>query len=391
MYRILSIATASFTLLAALAQAQDLTPVGDVFQVNGLATGAQSLPSVDGTPDGGFVAVWLGPGVRAQRFDSAGNPVGAELQIALPPVDVTDPGVAVKPDGSFLVTWQEGLWPNPVSTQGRLVDPSGQFVGNPFPVLAGGGGFEPIADVTSDGDYIVTWRNSNNDQSSRVFATIFDQPGGTPPSFEVGRNQSSLATGADGTFAVVSRGYDPIMMFTDVRYGLYGNDGTVIAQGPLEDFAGGPVAAMRPGGDFLALWATQAGGLSGAYIDSTGVVRREFLHSLTLPRNSTVAAAEPGNVLVSWATGNMGDIGVQLLSATGDPLGGDFVINTTSIAFGLDVASLGSGEYVVVWASEASPGADNDQTSILGRRLRTPHVFSNGFETGGMSAWTVFP
>ncbi|MEM9594855.1 MAG: hypothetical protein AAGD06_11350 [Acidobacteriota bacterium] len=308
MYRILSIVTASFTLLAALAQAQDLAPVGDVFQVNGLATGAQSLPSVDGTPDGGFVAVWLGPGVRAQRFDSAGNPVGAELQIALPSVDVYGPDVAVKPDGSFLVTWQEGLWPDPFSTQGRLVDPSGQFVGSPFPVLAGGGGYRPIADVTSDSEYIVTWRDSNNDQSSRVFATIFDQPGGTPPSFAVGSNQSSLATGEDGTFAVVSRGYDAFMMFSYVRFGLYGNDGTVIAQGPLEDFAGGPVAAMRPGGDFLAMWGTQAGGLSGAYIDSTGVVRREFLHPLSLPRSSTVADAERGNVLVSWATGNMGGV-----------------------------------------------------------------------------------
>ena len=68
---------------AAVPVRAQLVPVGPEFQVNTYETGQQSGPAVAMDGLGGFVVVWDGPGVDArnkevfaQRFDSAGTPLG---------------------------------------------------------------------------------------------------------------------------------------------------------------------------------------------------------------------------------------------------------------------------------------------------------------------------
>jgi len=93
------------------------SPIGDQFQVNTHATGAQTFPAVDMDPDGNFVVAWqsLGsPGtdqaswsVQGQRFAADGDRVGGQFQINTYTTNAqTYPSIAIDDQGGFVVAWQ---------------------------------------------------------------------------------------------------------------------------------------------------------------------------------------------------------------------------------------------------------------------------------------------
>jgi hypothetical protein len=95
-------------------------PVGAEFQVNTYTTGYQSFPTVSMDPSGGFVVAWQsgdyysepdgsGTGIVARRFASTGTPLGDEFQVnSYTTDDQRGPAAAVAPDGSFVVIWNSG-------------------------------------------------------------------------------------------------------------------------------------------------------------------------------------------------------------------------------------------------------------------------------------------
>jgi hypothetical protein len=78
--------------------------------VNASTTGSQANSKVAALAGGGFVVVWEDGGstapIRAQRFDTAGNPVGDEIAIDTGLNEVL-PSVADLADGGSAVTWTE--------------------------------------------------------------------------------------------------------------------------------------------------------------------------------------------------------------------------------------------------------------------------------------------
>jgi hypothetical protein len=96
-------------------------PLGGEFRVNTYTTSYQVLPDVAMDGAGNFVVAWssYGPdgatyGVFAQRFDSAGTPLGAEFRVNTYTTNgQTRSAVAADPLGNFVVTWdsqtQDGL------------------------------------------------------------------------------------------------------------------------------------------------------------------------------------------------------------------------------------------------------------------------------------------
>jgi hypothetical protein len=78
-----------------LLSAQPVVPAGEEFVVNSFTFGRQRSHDVSMTPDGSFIVMWtdgsseLGltgqdgsdSGVRGQRFDAAGGPIGSEFQV----------------------------------------------------------------------------------------------------------------------------------------------------------------------------------------------------------------------------------------------------------------------------------------------------------------------
>jgi carbonic anhydrase/acetyltransferase-like protein (isoleucine patch superfamily) len=154
--------------------------VGTRFLVNSHTPQDQVAPAVAMAPDGSFVAVWQSvdqdgdaEGVFAQRFDSAGGRVGAELQVNYrvegPQLD---PAVAMGVDGRFFVAWsgpdEDGA---DFDVLGAAFDPSGQRVGSEqrINVHRAGAQTRPSVGIGPDGTVIVVWEISFQDDIGGVF------------------------------------------------------------------------------------------------------------------------------------------------------------------------------------------------------------------------------
>jgi len=105
-----------------------------------------------------------------------------------------------------------------------------------------------------------------------------------------------------------------------------------------------------------------------------------------------------GNFVVIWESyGSDGtdddynSIQGQLYDTDGDPVGGEFQVNTYTPAEQSNpvVRMTGQGNFVVVWDSFASP-TDSSSRSVHGQRYSAGAevVFSDGFESGDTSAWS---
>src|SRR5262249_25659918 len=82
---------------------------GTEFLVNATVADAQSLPSVSGTPDNGFVVAWqLGatPDIVAQRYRPNGAKLGTEFVVNTTMARAqTQPAISAFDDGGFVMMW----------------------------------------------------------------------------------------------------------------------------------------------------------------------------------------------------------------------------------------------------------------------------------------------
>jgi len=134
-------------------------------------------------------------------------------------------------------------------------------------------------------------------------------------------------------------------------------------------------------GGFIVVWGSngQDGSVSGVFgqrLDSTGaLVGTEFqinTYTTQNQRNPQIAATVDGGFVVVWdSQGQDGDaygVFAQRLDSTGAPVGTEFQVNTYTFSGQVDpaVARGTSGEFIVVWRSDAQ---DGDGTGVIGRRL----------------------
>jgi len=165
--------------------------LGGEFQVNTHTTYPQDHPVVAMDGSGNFVVAWqslgqdgAGYGVFAQRFDSAGVPVGGEFQVNTHTSDQQyDPSIAVGSSGNFVVAWtsraQEAF---DLGVFAQLFDSAGAPVGGEFQVntYTTGDQHHPSVALLASGDFVVTWDCLGQDRinSIGIFAQRFDSVGG---------------------------------------------------------------------------------------------------------------------------------------------------------------------------------------------------------------------
>lgn len=397
-------------------------PLGEEFQVNTYTTDCQRSPAVAADASANFVVVWTScgqdgslAGIFGQRYDAAGKPAGKEFQVNTYTTSSQDhPAVAANASGNFVVVWQshsrdgsdDGIF-------GQRLDSLGDPIGQEFQVntYTTGNQHDPAVAAGAAGDFVVVWQSQDQDgEAGGIFGQRYDAAGNPAGrEFQVNTyttfSQSEPALAADraGNLVVVwesCRGGFPLC-YTGIfgqRYDLAGNpvgsEFQVNSDPPgFYTYPFEPAVSADASGNFVVVWSDYyhdggaADDLFGQRFDAAGdPVGGEFRVNTYTPSfqyGAAVAADGSGNFVVAWHSygqdGSYRGVFGQRYDAGGNAVEEEFQANTytmgdqTAPAAAMDP----SGKFVVVWTS----GGD-----VFGQRYLGP-VFADGFESGDTSAW----
>lgn len=165
-------------------------PVGGELQINQTSAGYQFEPAIAMRGNGEFVVVWDSylqdgdrDGIFAQRFDSAGQAVGSEMQVNTYTTGRQHSGdVAMDASGAFVVTWQSEEGSGPSGLQSRIVarafDSTGVPVGGEFQVDTAPNRYPYFPAVTSTGNdqFVIAWQSRSASGSFDVRARRYGEP-----------------------------------------------------------------------------------------------------------------------------------------------------------------------------------------------------------------------
>ena len=311
-------------------------PLGAEFMVNTYTTDSQRAPAIGINASGTFVVVWESAGqdgsswgVFGQRYTAPGAPLGPEFRVNSNVVgDQLNPDVAVDPTGGFLVAWQSGL-PGPgvmFDAFAQRYDSSGSPAGPEFRLntVTAGNQMEPSIAADSSGVYVVVWSSgySDGDVVGRRF-----MGSGVPlgPEFRV------------NTFATYRQGV--------------------------------PAVATDPSGNFVVVWASQyqegfpaRSDVFGQRFASSGAsLGPEFrvnTYTTGYQGRPAVATDAAGNFVVTWwdwvQPGSGVGVFAQRFAADGAPSGPEFRVNTqtTPSQRSPSIASDAGGTLLVTWHSD---------------------------------------
>ncbi len=385
------------------AEATLLTATSE-FRVNGTANNTQETSGEDRgstravaiAPNGEYVVVWSsdqssgsdgnGFGVRMQRFDAAGNPIGSERQVNETTTNNQyHATVAVDDSGRGVVAWT-----NDVSGPGvraRRFNADGTFNGSEFTVNTTTSGDQDNSAVAMDatGNFVVVWEGNGPGDSSGIFAQRFNSSGSKQGAeFRVnsstsgGQSEPSVAMNASGQFVVV---WDDS---SGVHTRTYEADGTGGSGSQFNvdsgSSAGQADVAIDDSGRAYVVWR-ETSGLFGR-----GVYRRAFdfggsaltgadtVNSQILgdQANPSIDVDASGNHIVAWeGAGFVDSSGVmyQKYDSSFTKIGGETAVNQTTSGTQdkVSLTMLDSDNFVVVWSGQG-PG---DSSGVFARQFGT--------------------
>ncbi|MBO3762540.1 calcium-binding protein [Ciceribacter sp. L1K22] len=286
-------------------------------------------PTVTLLPAGGWIAIWSATDdadnthVFMQRFDAAGDPVGAEIPVGDPDVEHFKPTVVALADGGFIVTSDGG----PIVQQ--RFDADGNTVGAETQVNTTGGDVRLVKSVAlSDGGWVTTWQAGSGNED--VLQQRFDADGNT--------------VGAETQVNTTTSGRH---VFPDL-------------------------VALSDGG-WVVTWFVVDGNIFLQRFDANGDKvdgeTRVNSTSAGTQRFPAVAALSDGGWVVTWESPDADQTGIfqQRYDSDGDAVGGETQVNATSTSFqsDADVVALSDGGWVVTWQSF---GQDGDSYGIYQQR-----------------------
>jgi hypothetical protein len=318
-------------------------PLGPEFPVNTFTTGNQFAPVATSDISGNFVVVWVselqdgsGLGVFGQRFASSGVPAGSEFRVnSFTTGDQLAPSMAIDKSSIFFVVWtSDGQDGSGQGVYGQRFIGFGLPLGGEFRVNTGtaAGQRAPSVAATQSGNFVIAWESDGQDGSNLgVFGQRYNSAG-TPTgsefrvnTFTTGGQLAPAVAATFATFAVVwqSAGQD------GSGYGIFGqrfaNSGSPLgSEFPVNSSVAGdqsdPAAANDVNGQFVVVWEDASQGAP-----------------------------------IGTASGIFG----QRFANTGSPVGPEFRVNTytTGAQRRPSVTAAFSGQFTVVWASDAQDGS----------------------------------
>ena len=371
-----------------------LSAAGDEFQVNTHTTWDQADPDVAAAADGNFIVVWRSygqdgssNGIFGQRYDPNCRPAGEEFLINTTTAgNQTEPAVAMSSAG-FVVTWTgPGIFDlNQEDIFAQWFDPNGTPIGNELQTNSNTSGRQiyPSAAMSRTGECIIVWESIDfpEEGDRMICGQMFDNAGiRIGDEFIISDVQSpsrypDAAMDPNGNFAVVwmvDKSTDSIMTR------LYYADGSAKTE-PFKVNSIGfksvtqPAIVMNAAGGFVVTWdgdpnLAALDNIHARMFDPNGAALGEqFIVNTSLEQaqqNPRAAMSEQGEFVIVWDSRidpnvNERDIFGQRFNSFGEPLGGEFQINTTVEADQRypAVAMGQNGQFLTVWQSDEQDGS----------------------------------
>ena len=404
----------------------DAIPTGDEFTVNQNTSGDQEFAALAPLPGGGFVVTWESfaqdgsfDGIFLRRYDTQGNALGDELQVnTYTPGNQEDPSVAVAADGTFLVVWDSdsGQDGQARGIFGQLFDSTGTPMGGELAMNANttGDQNDAVATALPDGGFVVVWEtNLGNSTAEDLVGRRFDAAGapltdefdlnlsmpGDQEDVDIGRSDSGdlvvvwESAGQDGSYdSVIARRFDAngIPLSDEIQVNTY-------TLGDQDD----PDLTVASDGSFLVIWEDDAqvafdDTIVARYFDAAGTAVTDEIPADTfadaIQINPSVTFAPNSNDLAygAWQSlaqdGDDGSVILRALSTTGTA-SDEMVVNTITTGFqGYPHLTSDDNGFLVVWETFGQDAMDS--FGLSARHYEVP-FFSDGFESGDTSAWSV--
>ncbi len=381
---------------------------GVEFRINTFTTGDQSDASVAAVAGGGFVVTWAsdgqdgaGEGVYGQIYNANGTVAVSEFRVnSTTADDQTVPSVTGLDNGGFVVTWQSmaqdgsdnGVYAQVYNANGSVA--VSEFRVNSFTTTA-----QEFSDVTalSDGGFIVVWQShlqTGGTNNYDIYAQRYDASGAIVESeFLVNASQSdvqlypSITTLENGGFVVtwmsLNEDGDSYGIFGQ-RYEANGNvAGTAFqANTTTANEQENPVVTALDDGGFVVVWQSngQDGdgyGIYGQRFDANGAAAgTEFQVNTTFANwqtNPAVSAVDGGGFMVTWQSSGQDTSGTGIYSQLFSYTSADFTAGDDSVSLygrgqsvdGLDGADTITGADYASGGDTINGSAGNDTLSGL--------------------------
>ena len=306
-------------------------PQGSEFQVNTFTSGTQRNPAVAADGSGNVIVVWSGNGTPSgfvglygQRYSSSGATLGAEFTVSTGHYEY-HPDVAADAAGNFVVVWQDIQDGSSSGVRGQRFDSGGSPVGAQFQVnsTTGGGQGSPSVAISSTGDFVVVW-DGDGPSTTDIFGQRYNSSGTAQGSeFLVNtyttsfQRLPSVAADSAGNFVVTWQEYSyPPRNISARRFSSSGSPlgAEFKVNTTTPGTQGDPAVAADPAGNFVVVWdsfASEDGSyrsVHGQRYNSAGsAMGVQFLvntYTTGHQRRPGVAVDATGNFVVVWTSGN---------------------------------------------------------------------------------------
>ena len=404
-----------------------ITPTGEDIRVHTTTQGNQLYPETTALSDGGYVVVWRSETAgdtssrRAygQKFDAAGNKVGAEFTVNGSSRQQYGHAVTATDDGGFIATWHEtGVDGSGWAVLGQIFNADAEPQGEAAVLNGTTSGSQAYPAITplSGNRYLVLW-HSGDGSGSGVNARLFDST--LKPldgDFRVNTTTAlhqyhpRAAALADGGFVVTwwsehKEGTDSRYDVHSQRYDATGNkvgsEQRVNAH-TAHNQRNAQVLGLSNGG-YVITWDSynQDGSHAGVYAQFYSAngqriagEKRINSHTNANQEQPRVKELQDGSLLFVWRSygqdGSSGGVFARRFTQTGQALTGETQINKTTDGHqnSPDVTILADGRAFIVWQSEKQdPGEGTGQYGIYGRfvEFEAPKASADtklGFEEG---------
>jgi Ca2+-binding RTX toxin-like protein len=382
--------------------------------VNTNVTGNQNSSAVTALTTGGYVICWTdedpagGDGAEAsvkfQRYDSAGNKVGAETIANFTAAgDQSDPGVVATDDGGFVIIWRDV---DAVEIEYRRFDANGTALDATDRAFALSGIQTAIAGAPLGSGFVIAFEDDNSGTDNIRVQRLLANGNPTGALIEVAASVTNdevapaIAELAGGGFVVAWE--DDTTERIRIR-GFNATGSQTFAAVDVSDIADTSVGTTSitalANGAFVVAWRTDnpifpeisSPSVRARIVSSTGtLIGTEFtVNTLTDNGQSqpSLAALPNGGFVAVYISDS--DLRGQVFDALGARDGDEFVVNSSTNAaqFNPTVAALADGRFVVTWTDNSAVHLDDPDINAVRQQIFDPR---DGVVTGTEAGETLF-